>query len=154
MKTIHPTQQLRTPDIEPSESVLSEILKENYTVYRMFLDEMKTREIEVVWRYYTDGKAWLAKGNNRWIGKRGGLREKTLFWLSMWEGYFKVTLYVPENERDDILNLDLEGELLDYIKSIVRMGETFRTLPITFDITSTEQLPSLFKLIDYRKSRK
>ena len=116
MKTIHPTQQLRTPDIEPSESVLSEILKENYTVYRMFLDEMKTREIEIIWRYYTDGKAWLAKGNNRWIGKRGGLREKTLFWLSMWEGYFKVTLYVPENERDDILNLDLEEELIDYIK--------------------------------------
>jgi len=38
---------------------------------------------------------WLAKGVYRWIGPRGGKKEKTIFWLSyeMFEDIFKLFEY-------------------------------------------------------------
>ncbi|PKP08994.1 MAG: hypothetical protein CVU09_13085 [Bacteroidetes bacterium HGW-Bacteroidetes-4] len=39
---------------------------------------------QVQWRYYNDGKAWLCKVS---------YKKKTVFWLSVWEAYFKVAFY-------------------------------------------------------------
>lgn len=95
-------QLLRNPDIEPSSNVIAEALGESNSAYIKFINELASHDIHLELRYYNDGKAWLAKGIFRWTGARGGQKETTGFWLSIWNGFFKVTIYVPEKARADV----------------------------------------------------
>jgi hypothetical protein len=154
MKLEEAVQLLRNPDIEPNESVLRECLLNAYPIYVQFLDVLSQHEINLVWRYYPDGKAWLAKGVYQWIGKRGSQKEKTIFWSSVWNGFFKIVIYIPEDRREDLINLSINEELKKSISEIRRMGDTFRTLPIVFDVHSNELFDSMFKIIDFKKELK
>ena len=89
-------QLLRNPDIEPSSDVIAKALGESNNAYERFIHELVNHDIHLEWRYYNDGKAWLAKGLFKWTGIRGGQNVVTVFWLSIWDGFFKVTFYVPE----------------------------------------------------------
>lgn len=144
-------QLLRNPNIEPTDSVLNDSLKDAYPSYLLFLNLLKQIDVDLVWRYYTDGKAWLAKGIYRWTGKKGSDKEMSVFWCSIWNGFFKIVIYIPEDKREDILNLPIDDNLKIKIREIKRMGETFRTLPIVFDIHSNEELESILKIIVYKK---
>lgn len=154
MKLEEDVQLLRNPDIEPNESVLRGCLLNAYPIYVQFLDELSLHEINLVWRYYPDGKAWLAKGVYQWIGKRGSQKEKTIFWSSIWNGFFKIVIYIPEDRREDLINLSIDEKLKKSISEIRRMGDTFRTLPIVFDVHSNELFDSMFKIIDFKKELK
>lgn len=145
------TQCLRDPNIEPTDSILNDSLKDAYPSYLLFLNLLKQIDVDLVWRYYTDGKAWLAKGIYRWTGKKGSDKEMSVFWCSIWNGFFKIVIYIPEDKREDILNLQIDDNLKIKIREIKRMGETFRTLPIVFDIHSNEELESILKIIVYKK---
>jgi len=147
-------QLLRNPDVEPTESVLRDSLNNAYSSYHQFLDLLQKYDIDYVWRYYPDGKAWLAKGIYRWIGKRGSNKEMTLFWCSIWNGYFKIVIYLPEDKRSEVLDLSIDNELKIVISELKRMGETFKILPIVFDIKSNELFDSMFKIIEYKKGLK
>lgn len=147
-------QLLRNPDVEPTEDVLKESLNDAYSSYQQFQDLLNQSDIDFVWRYYPDGKAWLAKGIYRWIGKRGSNKELTLFWCSIWDGYFKVVIYIPEDKRNDVLSLSIDHNLKIVISELERMGETFRTIPIVFDIKSNDLFDSIFKIIEYKKGLK
>lgn len=147
-------QLLKNPNIEPTDSVLNDSLKDAYPSYLLFLNLLKQIDVDLVWRYYTDGKAWLAKGIYRWTGKKGSDKEMSVFWCSIWNGFFKIVIYIPEDKREDILNLPIDDDLKIKINEIKRMGETFRTLPIVFDVHSNEELESMLKIIVYKKGLK
>ena len=154
MMSDKPIQLLRDPEVEPTESVLKESLLESYHSYLEFLNELSMYDIQLKWRYYPDGKAWLAKGVYQWAGKRRAQKEKTIFWGSVWEGFFKIVIYIPEVNRDELLKLDMDEELKTSIINIKRMGDSFKTLPIIFDVYTNELFDSLFKIIDYKKGLK
>jgi hypothetical protein len=82
-------QLLRNPDIQPTRDVIAEALGETNKVFVKFIGELANHEIQIEWHYYNDGKAWLAKGLHKWIGARGGKNELTVFWLSIWDGFFQ-----------------------------------------------------------------
>lgn len=147
-------QLLRNPEVEPTDSVLKESLIESYSSYGEFLNELNKYDIQLKWRYYPDGKAWLAKGIHQWVGKRGAQKEKTIFWGSIWEGYFKIVVYIPELNRDELLKLNIDEDLKKSISNIKRMGDTFKTLPIVFDVYSNILFDSFFKIINYKKGLK
>jgi hypothetical protein len=150
MKQEDHKQLLRNPEIEPSVDVLKECLLDAYPVYVQFLDELIKKDISHIWRYYPDGKAWLAKGIYQWIGKRGAQKEKTLFWCSVWNGFFKLVIYIPEEKREELINLPINPEFKESISELKRMGDKFRTLPIVFDVHSTDLFESMFMIIDFR----
>lgn len=76
-------QMLRDPDTEPTAGVIEQILGEGNYAYLTFLKCLADKDIQLEWRYYNDGKAWLGKGICRYRGARGGLKEQTVFWLSV-----------------------------------------------------------------------
>lgn len=55
-------QLLRNPDIQPTNDVISKVLGEANNAYIKFINELGGRDIQIEWRYYNDGQAWLAKG--------------------------------------------------------------------------------------------
>ena len=110
MKTTR-EQLLRDPDIKPSRDVIAKALGEANAAYLTFINELASHDIQLEWRYYNDGKAWLAKGLYKWTGARGGQKENTVFWLSIWDSFFKVTIYFPEKNRGEVLRLPLDIRL-------------------------------------------
>jgi len=143
-------QLLRNPDIKPSSDVIAKALGESNNAYIKFINELINHDIHLEWRYYNDGKAWLAKGLFKWTGVRGGQNEKTVFWLSIWNGFFKVTIYVPEKTRADVLRLPLDNEVKLMIEASQEMGK-LKYFPIVFDLCSDEMFEAVFLLADFRK---
>jgi len=99
-------QLLRDPGVEPTNETIAEGLGASYGAYVKFIEGLEKHDIQVDWRYYNDGKAWLGKGLYKWVTTRGTQKEATVFWLSIWEmghdpGYAK--------RSDRLLAFDLGG---------------------------------------------
>jgi hypothetical protein len=146
-------QLLRNPDIDPSSEVIAKALGESNKAYIKFINELANHDIQLEWRYYNDGKAWLAKGLYKWTGVRGGQNKTTVFWLSIWDGFFKVTIYFPEKSRADVLSLPLDNEVKLMISDSRQMGK-LNYFPLVFDLRSDEMFEAVFMLSDFRKSIK
>ena len=146
-------QSLRNPDIVPTSDVIAEALGEANNAYIKFVNELANHDIQLEWRYYNDGKAWLAKGLFKWKGVRGGQNETTVFWLSIWDSFFKVTIYVPEKASEDVLSLPLDNEVKLMIAASQQMGK-LKYFPVVFDLYSDEMFEQVFLLADFRKTIK
>lgn len=146
-------QELRNPDIQPSGLVIAKALGEANKAYIKFVSQLEDHDIKLEWRYYTDGKAWLAKGLYKWTGPRGGQKETTVFWLSIWEGFFKVSIFVPEKVRENVLSLPLDDEIKLMVADSKQMGK-LKYFPLVFDLHSDEMFEVVFSLADFRKNIK
>ncbi|TVM02880.1 MAG: hypothetical protein CV087_08085 [Candidatus Brocadia sp. WS118] len=89
----------------------------------------------------------------KWTGVRGGQNKTTVFWLSIWDGFFKVTIYFPEKSRADVLSLPLDNEVKLIISDSRQMGK-LNYFPLVFDLRSDEMFEAVFMLSDFRKSIK
>ena len=143
-------QLLRSPDLQPTSDVVAKALEEANEAYMKFVNELANHDIQLVWHYYNDGKAWLAKGLYQWTGVRGGQKEITVFWLSIWDGFFKVTINIPEKNRAEIDNIPFEHEIKRMIADSKQMGK-LKTFPLVFDVCSDEMLEAIFSLVDFKK---
>lgn len=146
-------QMLRNPDIAPSSDVIAKALGEANNAYIKFINEIASHDIQIDWRYYNDGKAWLAKGLFKWRGVRGGQNETTIFWLSIWDGFFKVTIYVPEKARADLMSLPLENGVKQMIAASQQMGK-LKYFPLVFELYQDAMFEAVYTLADFRKSVK
>lgn len=144
-------QLLRNLDIQPTSDVIAKALGDANKAYIEFVNELARHDIQLEWRYYNDGKAWLSKGLYKWTGVRGGKNQKTVFWLSIWDGFFKVTIYFPEKVRAELLNLPLDNEIKLLIANSKQMGK-LKYFPLVFDLCSDEMFDAVFALADIRKN--
>jgi hypothetical protein len=74
------------------------------------------------WRYYNDGKSWLMKVVHK---------KKTVFWLSVIEGTFRITFYFTDKAKHAIENSGLSDELKEQFKDSKRYNK-IRGLTISF----------------------
>ncbi|MCL1811301.1 MAG: DUF3788 domain-containing protein [Methanomassiliicoccaceae archaeon] len=146
-------QLLRDPGVEPTSEVVAEGLGSANSAYTKFIEELEKNDIQVDWRYYNDGKAWLGKALYKWTTARGTQKETTVFWLSIWDGFFKISLFIPEKARADALGLSLTEEMKKMIGDSKQMGK-LKFFPLVFDLRSEELFDELFILIDFKKTMK
>lgn len=146
-------QLLRNPETEPTAEVLAEALEESNAAYTKFVAELESYDIELNWRYYNDGKAWLGKGLHKWNTSRGTAKEATVFWLSIWEGFFKVSIFIAEKARAEALALPLKKETIEKMENAKQMGK-LKFFPLIFDLHSAEEFEELFILINFKKTLK
>lgn len=145
-------QLLRDPNIQPTDEVIAEGLGGANSAYVKFIDGLKAFGVSLMdWRYYNDGKAWLSKGEHRWTTPRGTDKVKPIFWLSIWEGFFKVSFFFSESVQDELLGLPISGEVKESIKSAKAMGKTMRFMPVIVDIENDALLSDVYELVNYRK---
>lgn len=145
-------QLLRNPDIEPTAEIIAAGLGAANTAYITFTEKLKEYDVSLMdWRFYNDGKAWLSKGEYRWTTKRGTNKVKPLFWLSVWEGFFKISFFFSAKTQDELLNLPLGEQAKNIVSNAKPMGKTMRYTPIIFDVNDTNQLDDIFLLMMFRK---
>ena len=134
-------QLLRDPEIFPSKEVLKEMLGEVYDVF-IALETTGTQNefaLSFDWHYYNDGKSWLCKVSHK---------KKTVFWLSVWDGFFKTSFFFLERHLEGIAALQIEDGSYTIEKTWGKM------IPLIFSISSQEQLPGLLKMIGFKKKSK
>ena len=146
-------QLLRDVNLEPTGEIIAAGLGPAQDAYAEFSEKLKNHDIELNWRYYNDGKAWLGKGLYKWTTQRGTQKETTAFWLSVWEGFFKVSIFIPEKCRSEVLSISLSGEVKRMIEDARQMGK-LKFFPLVFDVYSNELFDEIFALIDFRKALK
>lgn len=138
------TIQLKDKQVLPDEKVLTSVLGESYSAYAGLIKTVTGDEFGLLpqWNYYNDGKAWLCKVV---------FKKKTVFWLSVWEGYFKVAFYFTERNCDAICGLDIAPEIKQSFMSADHIG---KLIPLAVSVRSTDQLPDLLTIIAYKKGLK
>jgi len=138
------TMQLRDPQVLPVSEVLAEALCGSYPVFDELIKTITDPEIGLVvdWHYYNDGKAWLCKVI---------FKKKTIFWLSVWDGFFKTTFYFTEKNCASIFEMEIDENIKKEFSERKAIG---KLLPLTINMKQKEQLPDLLKIIEYKKGLK
>lgn len=131
---------LRDREVAPTDEVLKIALGEVFTVFETLRKRITGDELALNWNYYRDGRAWLCKVCNK---------KKTVFWLSVWEGYFQASFYFTEKHSEGIAKLNIDKEILTRFLTEKPVG---KLLPMIFRIRSENQLPDLMKVIEFKKN--
>lgn len=147
-------QLLRDPKVKPTDEIIAKGLGIATNTFIKFIDRLKRNDIRLMdWRYYNDGKAWLSKGEYKWVTNRGTIKVKPIFWLSIWKGFFKVSFFFSVMLRPELLTLSISQEAKNLIKNTNAMGKTMRFIPIVFDISDDKHLNDLLILTQFSKEK-
>ena len=135
---------LREQEIFPSEEILKTVLGQVYDVLAELEKQVTQGEFSLTlnWNYYKDGKSWLCKVCHK---------KKTVFWLSVWEGFFKTTFYFTEKHLESIAELDISDQIKE---DFCRMKPVGKLLPMVISIDKQEQLADLLKIVKFKKELK
>ena len=134
-------QLLKEQEIFPSKEVLKNVLGKVYNV----LEELETRltqedfALTFDWHYYRDSKAWLCKVSHK---------KKTVFWLSVWDGFIKTSFFFLERHLEGIAALKINKNAFTIQKEWGKM------IPLIFNIKNKKQFPGLLKMIEFKKKSK
>ena len=145
-------QLLRDSNIVPNKDVIKQCLNASNDTYIKFIEELKNIDISLMeWRYYNDGKSWLSKGEYKWTTSRGTNKVKPIFWLSIWNGFFKLSFYFSNGMQEELLKIPLSKETKYLINDSNPMGKTMRFIPIVLEINDDRQLKDVVLLANYKK---
>ncbi len=135
---------LRDAEIFPSDKVLKDTLGDVYDVLESFLATITNEAylLSFEWRYYNDGKAWLCKVQHK---------KKTILWLSVWEGFFKVSFFFTEKHLEAIAALDISEAIKTELASAKPVGQL---IPMIFNINNASQLEELLTVVRFKKTLK
>jgi len=138
------TRLLREKEVFPTEEVLKESLGKSYVVYNELIRLIthSNTGLTVEWRYYNDGKSWLCKVC---------YKKKTVFWLSVWDLFFKISFYFTERSIPDIAELKIAESIKDDFIGSKSIG---KLIPMTIIMTRKEQINDVLTLIEYKKKQK
>ena len=136
--------QLRDAAIYPTDKVLMDVLGDAFKVYSLFIETISIDplSLSVEWRYYNDGKAWLAKVQSK---------KKTILWLSVWDNLFKITFYFTEKNIEAIAGLNISEAIKVVFCKAKPVG---RLIPLILEVRVIDQMDDLFTLVRFKKSLK
>jgi hypothetical protein len=86
---------LTDPRQFPSEDVIFSHIGRQRAQWEALFEHLRAEHADCVaqWRYYNDGKSWLLNVSRK---------KKTVFWLSVISGTFRITAYFTDKARDAI----------------------------------------------------
>lgn len=104
-KNQFPTEEIIFSHIGKSKILWESIFKYIHSNYPEFSEK---------WNYYNDGKRWLMKTSKK---------SKTIFWLSIIPGSFRITFYFGDKAESVILESRISDELKNQFKDGKRFGK-------------------------------
>lgn len=138
-------QLLRDSEVKPSEQVIRDIYDDKlFDIYKDIFEIISNPELQLAheWNYYRDGKSWLCKVIHK---------KKTVFWLSLWDKFIKVSFYFTEKTRGGVMELPISEKIKHDFQEVKSTG---KLVALIMDINSKEQLKDFLEIIKYKKSLK
>lgn len=96
------------------------------------------KDINEEWRYYNDGKQWLFKLQQK---------KKTIFWIAILEGTFRVTFYFGDKAEPLITASDLPVSIKNNFKTSKKYG---KIRAITLKMKNSSDVETVKKLISIK----
>lgn len=90
------------------------------------------------WRFYNDGKAWLCKVSRK---------KKTVFWLSVWDGFFKTSFYLTGKHASGVAELEIEPQLKAEFFDRKPVG---KLIPLVIRVFKKDQVKDVIRVIEYK----
>jgi hypothetical protein len=108
----------------PTEDVIFSHLGRRRALWEAFFEHLHAEhpDFEERWRYYNDGKQWLLNVSRK---------KKTVFWLSVISGSFRVTSYFTDKAADAVRASSLSAEAKERFLGGTSTGK-LRGITITF----------------------
>ena len=142
MKEENLKQVLRNPEQKPSDTLFKSILdKSIYGIMKKMDQNFMTTGIDLEWRYYKDGKAWLGKATCK--------KKKTIVWISIWANFIKASFYFTEKTRPGVLGLNFNEVIKSTFSSTRPTG---KLIPLIVDIKDEESFEDFKTLLNYKKN--
>jgi hypothetical protein len=141
MQAETPKQLLKDPEQKPDEALFKSILTPTlFQVMEKIHRSLADAGIDLQWRYYKDGNAWLGKAT---------FRKKTVVWISLWENLVKAGFYFSAKTRPGVLELPLDPGIKTLFAEAKPIG---KLIPLTLDIKTETSLPDFITLINHKKN--
>ncbi len=127
------------PGVLVDQAMIRKALQGNYPIWQRLEEALTGDEfgLVVAWQFYRDG-GWLAKL------LRG---KKTLAWLTIWEGFPRMTFYFPGRHREPLTGLDIPAELAAMIERAPMSGAT---LPVSLELHSATDVAAALTILRYK----
>jgi hypothetical protein len=90
------------------------------------------------WNYYNDGKQWIFK--MVW-------KKKTIFWIVLVKGSFRVTFYFGDKAEEHIFSADIPQKLKDDFRTGKRYG---KIRAISLEINDLPDIEAVKKIADIK----
>ncbi|EDY84237.1 hypothetical protein VDG1235_3868 [Verrucomicrobiia bacterium DG1235] len=137
-------QSLQDDSIFPSEEILKAALKRAYPAFTRFIQTVEAEPLDLThqWRYYKDGKAWLCKVSHK---------KKTICWISVWKGFFKIAFYFADRLSSGIQELNISDSIKADFANANLIG---KLRPLEADVRKLSQLPDLYTIATFKKQAK
>ena len=135
---------LRDQNIPPENKVLVNALGQSFKVFEELMGIITDDKygLDPQWNFYKDGKAWFCKVC---------FKKKTIFWLSVWENFFKTAFYFTEKTGSGIKELDIDDSIK---KNFAGMKHIGKLIPLVINMERKEQIKDVIRIIEYKKSLK
>jgi hypothetical protein len=97
---------LTDPFIIPNEVLVFSIIGDKSILWQGIISYLHDNhsDISEVWRFYNDGKCWLFRTLKK---------KKTIFWIGVIDGTFRITFWLGDKASPLIAQSDLPGKIKD-----------------------------------------
>ncbi len=135
---------LNDKNVFPDDTVLSVHLGKAKKVFDSMMKSISDAHPSYTaeWRYYNDGKSWLCKIVNK---------KKTICWLSVWKGYFRITFYVAARHKKEVSLLKIDPESKKKFKNHKGFGTL---IPLAFEVRYLKQLADIDTAMIFKEKLK
>lgn len=136
------TLLLRDQEILPTDRVLEKVLADSYQVFKELMEVITDTNYGLIpqWNYYKDGKAWFCKVS---------YKKKTVFWLSVWDKFFKTAFYFTEKTRSGIEKLEIDESIKEDFNLSKPIG---KLIPLVIYTRKKDQINDILRIIVYKKN--
>ena len=133
---------LNNKDEYPDNRIIHKVLKDNFVLYEELINSLTKTPYDLgyEWRYYNDGKSWLCKILDK---------KRTVLWLSIFDGYFKVAFYFSAKTSTGINDLEIDASIKSDFEKADFIG---KVKPLVISVLNKENIGDILKIADYKKT--
>jgi len=132
---------LKDPGIIPDEDFIASHLGQNSILWNSLFDSLRSDypELSGSWKYYSDVKSWLYKCVQS---------SKTVFWLSLIDGTFRVTFYFNAKNQNAVF----ECGIPEHFKKLFReTNENKKFKNMTVAVNSGTDVETVLTLVKVKR---
>jgi hypothetical protein len=123
--------------VVPTDDFIFSLIGDKKILWQKIMNHISEtyKDISGTWNYYNDGKQWLFKLVHK---------KKTIFWLGMIPGSFRITFYFGDKAEPSIIESDLPERIKEEFKSAKKYGAI---RGITIVVNGNEDVDNILKII-------
>jgi hypothetical protein len=125
--------------ITPTDELIFSIISDKMVFWQRIITYLRDNHTDIteVWRFYDDGKCWLFRTLKK---------KKTIFWIGILDGTFRVSFYLADKATPLILQSELPEKMKNEFLNAA--GNKFRS--VTIKMNDANDAENVIKLIEIK----